>query len=122
MSGEYLQNQCIGPGGEPALNCEPCVDRLPSCIGLQDGNNTFPGRQNTPYYITCYLNRTILVRTCEDGVYDQTSRACMTKLDPGKTLEQVCFITNRYWYKFQFQEKLNITSILSWILMTVLYM
>ncbi|XP_071165551.1 uncharacterized protein [Mytilus edulis] len=79
---EYLQNQCIGPGGEPALNCEPCVDRLPSCIGLQDGNNTFPGRQNTPYYITCYLNRTILVRTCEDGVYDQTSRACMTKLDP----------------------------------------
>lgn len=82
--GQYVQNRCSAPGSGPAPNCEPCVERLPSCVGLPDGNNTFPGRANSPYYITCYLNRTILVRTCVEGIYNADTRVCMATLDPSK--------------------------------------
>jgi len=49
--GEYLQNQMC-PGG--AGQCAPCEQRIPSCAGLENGNNSFPGRDN--FYIVCQVS------------------------------------------------------------------
>ncbi|XP_069104084.1 LOW QUALITY PROTEIN: uncharacterized protein [Argopecten irradians] len=76
---EYLQNKCVPTPGSAA--CVPCAERLPPCIGRPDGNNTFPGRENTPYFITCFKNRTIFVRTCEQGYFDPISKMCQFEID-----------------------------------------
>ena len=70
MTGDYLQNnQCYDP-----LGCEPCNVTKPSCVGLRDGNNTFPGRAGD--YIVCQMERTIGIESCDSGLYDASTRAC----------------------------------------------
>ena len=69
VSGEYLQNQqCYDPNG-----CAPCETLKPSCKGLLDGNNTFPGRPKE--YIVCAAERTIAMEICEFD-YDPSQRKC----------------------------------------------
>ncbi|KAL5005503.1 hypothetical protein ScPMuIL_018959 [Solemya velum] len=85
---EYVtsQSMCTGP-----LCVLPCIERSPSCIGLSTGNNTFPGRELSPFYITCVQERTLAVGICRYGVYDPTLRRCTADLDPN-SVAQYCSI------------------------------
>ena len=81
--GDYVQNEFC-PAGQ--TTCKPCRERIPSCNGLPNGNNTYPGQAGGPLYITCYNDRTIFVRTCEQGVFDPNVKACVTsasEINPG---------------------------------------
>jgi len=51
---------------------------------MPNANNTYPGRDLSPFYMTCLGERTQTVGICRFGVYDPTLRACTTELDPGK--------------------------------------
>lgn len=64
----------------------PCEERSPSCEGMRDGNNTFIGRELSPFYISCFKERTLSVGICRYGVYDPNLRFCTTELDPCKKL------------------------------------
>lgn len=78
-SGEYDQNRC-----RPAnILCEPCINRLPSCRGLADGLNPVSGRLWSTIYVECFVNRTIAVRNCSNGLFDPHVRRCRNKVDPG---------------------------------------
>lgn len=78
--GDYLQNHC-----QPNSNssCVACEDRLPSCKTLKDGNNPYPDRPISEYYINCVQNRTVSVEACQVSRYDPVRRKCSTTIDPG---------------------------------------
>ena len=71
-SGEYRQNLCSSHD-----RCRPCPERLPSCVGLQDGNQVFPARSWHTDYIRCYRNRTVEVTKCRRGLFNPRTRTCM---------------------------------------------
>lgn len=71
--GEYLQNLCTGKN----KNCQPCTERLPSCIGLPNGFNPIMESLWKKDYIECKDNRTIAVKSCTNGVFDPYNRECM---------------------------------------------
>ncbi|XP_065924132.1 uncharacterized protein [Magallana gigas] len=72
---DYIQNE-LCPVGQ--TTCKPCRERIPSCNGLPNGNNTYPGQPGGPLYITCFNDRTIFVRTCEAGIYDPIVKSCVS--------------------------------------------
>lgn len=74
---EYLQTQCL----QNAVNCTPCPERLPSCIGLPDGNNAFPSRPSSQYYVKCFKNRTVAVEVCQVSLFDPGTRECSNVID-----------------------------------------
>lgn len=75
--GEYDQNLC--PDNDHG--CSPCLSRLPSCVGKSDGEQAFPGRLWTPWFIECYKNRTIQVGNCGRGIFDPNLGDCVAELD-----------------------------------------
>lgn len=77
VSGQFLQNQCNAGGP----NCTPCPERLPSCSGLQDGNNPFPDRPMSGDYIRCFRERTISIEKCTNSVFDPLTRSCRRGVD-----------------------------------------
>ena len=78
VSGEYSQNQCAV--GDPL--CDPCPERLPSCIGKTDGAKPFTGREWTDNYMECYKNRTMALNKCPTGsVFDIYEASCVSKID-----------------------------------------
>jgi hypothetical protein len=82
-AGEYVQNVC--PGGDPL--CEPCPERLPSCIGLPDGHNPHPYHIWGSIFITCYKNRTLDVDQCTTGQYfHPRERTCKTVVKTGTSI------------------------------------
>lgn len=83
--GDYLQNHC--PKGRQ--NCQPCETRLPSCVGLPDQHNPFPGRPNTEFYIRCLSNRTNSVEACQVSLYDPVTRGCSMEIDTGKYVQYI---------------------------------
>lgn len=91
--GDYLttRNSCEGE-----MCAIPCEERSPSCVGYPNGNNTFPGRQLTPFYMTCLLERTLSVGICKYGVYDPTKKYCTTDLDPCKFSYDITMLTTIY--------------------------
>ncbi|WAR27974.1 hypothetical protein MAR_013678 [Mya arenaria] len=76
---EYLQTRCLSS----AVNCTPCPERLPSCIGLPNGNNPFPTRPNSQYYVNCFMNRTVAVEVCQVSLFDPVTRECSSVIDAG---------------------------------------
>lgn len=82
FTGQYLNSQrnCNGP-----MCALPCEERSPSCEGMRDGNNTFIGRELSPFYISCFKERTLSVGICRYGVYDPNLGFCTTELDPCKS-------------------------------------
>ncbi|KAL3884669.1 hypothetical protein ACJMK2_024787, partial [Sinanodonta woodiana] len=74
---EYQQNQCSSINN----TCVPCIERLPSCVGLLDGNQSFSATLWSPEYITCYLNRTISVTHCPTGIFQPITRTCSNTID-----------------------------------------
>jgi len=71
--GEYLQNHCRGD--DPY--CEPCVDRLPSCIGFSDGDNPIMLLLWTQAFMKCLDNRTLGVESCQEGIFNPYLRECV---------------------------------------------
>lgn len=77
--GEYQQNLCASYNS----SCLPCSDRLPSCVGLPNGKNSFSGRVWSPYYVDCLNNRTYTVHRCTNGWFHPVQRLCVTQIHPG---------------------------------------
>ncbi|CAG2185606.1 unnamed protein product [Mytilus edulis] len=77
---EYDQNLC--PSGN--ATCQKCPERLPSCIGLPDGDNPIPNHKWTSRYITCYKNRTLLpVHKCPAPmIYHPIKKICTEDIQP----------------------------------------
>lgn len=72
--GEYQANQC-SPGQQ---SCEPCTSRKPSCVGLDDGNQPFPGRLWQQQFIVCNKNRTTSVSRCPGtSVFNPNTKQCV---------------------------------------------
>jgi len=64
-----MENQlCEDPAG-----CPPCASLNPDCVGLPDGNNSFPGRPKE--YIMCFGERTYAMDVCEFD-YNPSKREC----------------------------------------------
>lgn len=70
-------------------NCEPCEQRLPSCVGRLDGNNTILGRELTADYVVCFMNRTVSVETCPIGYFDPTVGECRSNIGAGMAIHTV---------------------------------
>ena len=81
--GEYVQNLCKTNGS----TCQPCPDRLPSCVGLSDGNHAFPTRLWKPDYITCYKDRTVNTDKCTDGYFHPHMEMCVTFIIRSKFMD-----------------------------------
>lgn len=79
VSGEYEQNLCK-PND---VNCIPCNSRLPSCVGLPDGVNYYPGKLWTDSYVKCFRNRTISVEKCPSGYFHPRKHLCVKTVDRG---------------------------------------
>ena len=81
--GEYQQNLCQAAN----KSCDPCPERLPSCIGKSDGLNPVPTKMWQADYIKCYKNRTMEVTKCPTGKYfNPRLNKCMKLVEPGKIL------------------------------------
>jgi len=81
LSGEYMQNLCNA--NDPS--CTRCPDRLPSCVGVPDGDVGFPGRLWKPDYVTCYKNRTVLpTKTCTGGYFHPVLHVCTQDVNKSK--------------------------------------
>ena len=79
FSGDYTQNQCTS-----SFNCQPCPDRLPSCVGLPDGANGVPRHQWASDYVICLKNRTMNISRCSSPqIFDPISRKCVQFVEPG---------------------------------------
>lgn len=72
FTGEYVQNVC----NATQQDCVPCTKRLPSCVGLPDGKQIFPGKQLAPDYIECQQNRTIAVKKCHLQYFNPQFKDC----------------------------------------------
>ena len=69
-----MQNLC--QASDPT--CQRCPDRLPSCVGVPDGDQPFPSRLWTIDYITCYKNRTIIpTKQCTKGYFHPVQKMCV---------------------------------------------
>ena len=79
FTGEYLENLCHGS----VTSCKPCLERLPSCVGLPNGLNAATGQYWKPMYIECYKSRTISVNQCNALFFHPMTRTCTDLLKRG---------------------------------------
>ena len=91
LKGQYEQNLCDSVDA----SCVQCPQRLPSCVGLNDGANYFPGRQWTSNFIICFKNRTITISKCKGNheYFHPAQRNCITDVAKGtnKTMDKFAF-------------------------------
>lgn len=78
--GSYEKNLCL----DPYEKCTPCPERLPSCVGLPDGDNVFAGKIWSQHYVVCYKNRTKTIKQCSSGFFDPQNRKCSSQVGTGK--------------------------------------
>ena len=78
-TGQYSQNVCQATD----VTCEPCTDRLPSCIGLANGNHSFASRLWKSDYIVCYQNRTVKITKCSEGYFNARTNSCEVVVTQG---------------------------------------
>lgn len=82
FEGEYMRNaECTDPS-----NCPPCEQRFPSCMGLSDGNNTFPVAGKEQLYLVCKDGRTMAVESCSSGTFDALQGMCTSEFDLSRCL------------------------------------
>lgn len=103
LAGEYKQNLCSSSD----MNCKPCPIRLPSCLGLNNGNYPHPSHLWGQDYIMCFHNRTIEVLNCRDGYFNPRTRRCTSFVDPGLYQFQ---ISNTNQMHFQLKSTQHIPS------------
>lgn len=78
--GQYEQNLCKATDS----NCQLCSNRLPTCVGLSDGDHEFPSKLWQRDFIICFKNRTISITSCEDGLYfNPRTRKCLSAVEKG---------------------------------------
>ena len=65
------------------MSCAPCSTRLPSCIGLPDGSNPFPGKMWKSDFIKCDRNRTVDITHCNTGYFHPRKMICTKEVIPG---------------------------------------
>lgn len=81
FTGQYEQNLCKSSDN----NCQLCPNRLPPCIGIDDGEHEFPNRLWQRDFIICYKNRTISITECEDGFYfNPRTKRCQKAVEMSK--------------------------------------
>ena len=79
FAGEYDANLCT----KPYQACTPCADRLPSCVGLQNGDHPITFMLWTSTYAKCYRNRTMAIEHCANGYFHPRQRQCLNDVYPG---------------------------------------
>ncbi|XP_046372857.2 uncharacterized protein LOC124146560 [Haliotis rufescens] len=71
---EYESNQC------QRSHCIPCHVRYPSCNGLQDGMNSWVGREWSPFFVVCEQGRVVYKGQCDETnaqeLFNPEKRAC----------------------------------------------
>lgn len=64
------------------MGCIPCTQRLPSCVGLEDGKQPFPGFPWKQQYVVCDKDRTTTVNTCQDTkIFNPNTKQCIDVKD-----------------------------------------
>jgi hypothetical protein len=114
--GQYKQNTCSAN----ATSCIPCKDRLPSCVGLQDGDHPVPSQLWGPQYITCYKNRTVNATRCQTGSFSPKSRTCVSKVDK-RTFQyilHVIIISNFFFFQ-SCDNTISTVNIFTWNSVTI---
>ncbi|KAK3583069.1 hypothetical protein CHS0354_004014 [Potamilus streckersoni] len=90
---DYANNLC----SPSATSCRPCQSRLPSCVGLPDGEHAYPGAYRNNQYVTCYRNRSISIFECSGGYFNAEYKQCMmttvTSITPSKTPHSTLSLT-----------------------------
>lgn len=69
---------------EPSLNCPPCEQDNPTCVGKRDGAQAVPNKPE--YFMQCNDERTISVTQCPPTAptFDVTTGSCIVTLNPCK--------------------------------------
>ncbi|ESO96183.1 hypothetical protein LOTGIDRAFT_231869 [Lottia gigantea] len=70
---EYAQNRRCPPG---ASTCQPCEQRIPSCVGVPNKEQPYPGRPPSPLFVVCDSGRTSAVMQCLKNIFNPTERRC----------------------------------------------
>lgn len=79
--GEYDQNKC--DPNDPT--CQPCPDRLPSCVGLPNGYQPMLNYRWTDKFMECQMNRTIQITRCSPGwVFNPFTNTCVKYIEQSK--------------------------------------
>lgn len=97
FAGQYSQYRVTCSPSDPF--CVPCQDKLPSCVGLPDGDHPFPSRLWKPDYITCYQNRTILpTKKCPKGYFHPLYENCTEEINSSmcQCIIKIIIIINSY--------------------------
>ncbi|KAJ8316015.1 LOW QUALITY PROTEIN: hypothetical protein KUTeg_006029 [Tegillarca granosa] len=84
---EYKQNLCR----ESNTSCTSCHDIMPSCVGLPNGYNAYPRREWSEHYIVCNKNRTLDIKTCDEGIFNPKQGRCVKGLDNG-SIQEYCLV------------------------------
>ncbi|XP_062578131.1 uncharacterized protein LOC134240032, partial [Saccostrea cucullata] len=83
---QYEQNLCsLGD-----MSCKPCSERLPSCVGRNDGAQSFFGREWTSSYVICLQNRTIDIHHCtQTAIFNPQIHQCVNGIDQ-RNIDSFC--------------------------------
>uniref|UniRef100_A0A8W8LYV4 Chitin-binding type-2 domain-containing protein n=2 Tax=Magallana gigas TaxID=29159 RepID=A0A8W8LYV4_MAGGI len=65
-------------------HCPPCFLRHPSCHGLPEGLNPWPGKEGTPFFLVCRDGRVRYSGQCPDTptshqMFDPYKNVCVEK-------------------------------------------
>ncbi|XP_062594326.1 uncharacterized protein LOC134255777 [Saccostrea cucullata] len=68
-------------------HCPPCFLRHPSCYGLREGLNPWPGKEGTPYFLVCRDGRVRFSGACPDTskshqIFDSFRNVCVERPFP----------------------------------------
>ncbi|KAJ8316009.1 hypothetical protein KUTeg_006023 [Tegillarca granosa] len=79
---EYVQNLCSHMN---SVNCRPCKERLPSCVGLGNGNQPVTDQLWSEMFVHCLDNRTMAVRHCpQNSYFDPVLKTCVNHVTSSK--------------------------------------
>ncbi|XP_050411504.1 uncharacterized protein LOC126826099 [Patella vulgata] len=70
---EYAQNRRCPPG---KTSCEPCEQRIPSCVGMSNDKQAYPGRPPSQLFVLCDSGRTSAVMQCQKNIFNPTTKQC----------------------------------------------
>jgi hypothetical protein len=96
--GDYEKNLC-----QPNdTNCQPCPERLPSCVGKHDGDHAFPTKLWEQDYIVCHKERTVATKKCQKGYFHPTMEICTEHVKTSKKQFVYLYFVKRIHYVWLF--------------------
>ncbi|XP_076435324.1 uncharacterized protein LOC143275235 [Babylonia areolata] len=88
---EYASlQQCRVSGRPQPTACPVCEERLPSCVGLPDGNRVYPGRLFSPWFVRCDTGRTMAIVRCVNAFFDPLTNKCRASLEEIRNIAKLC--------------------------------